>query len=112
MAVRLSCFIHGALLLLFSGCVSQVPAGSLFIRDQRISDASKFVTDVACKLPLWDSDALAPYEQPQLVIVKEDIVLAARARQTDALLKYIDRLHADWDALVALDEILRKVRLT
>lgn len=112
MALRLSCLIHCALLLLFSGCAIHMPVAPLPFPDADVSEGRGFVEAVADKIPLWDADVLAPYERVEITTVKADIAMATQSKDKSAFLEYVNKLHGDWDALIALDEMLRKESLT
>src|SRR6201996_2765183 len=103
MAPRMSCLIHGVLLLLLSGWLSPP--------DPALTQGRDFVDAVAGKMPLWDADAIARYERVQIATVKADIAMAQQAGEKDSFLACVDKLHDDWDALVAWDDLLKKESL-
>jgi hypothetical protein len=110
-AVHCSCLIHG-LLLLVAGCSAHRPVATITVPDPEIADAKEFVVAVADKMPLWDADAISRYERVEIATVKADIALAQQDEEKGiALLDDVTRLHDDWDALVALDEMLKKESL-
>jgi hypothetical protein len=112
MALRLSCLIH-AVLLLCLGCSAHhrpVIVTALVVDDEN-SEAKDFVAGVAAKMPLWDADGLAKYEQAEIATVKADIAMAQREEEKSAFLETVTRLHHDWDALLALDQMLKKESL-
>jgi hypothetical protein len=113
MALRVSCLIHG-LLLLVAGCSAHRPVAAVTVPhpDAEISDAKEFVGAVADKMPLWDADAISRYERVEIATVKADIAMAQQEEEKGALLEDVAKLHDDWDALVALDEMLKKESLT
>ncbi len=80
--------------------------------DAEISEAKDFVVAVADKMPLWDADAISRYERVEIATVKADIAMAQQTGERAPFLDYVARLHDDWDALVALDEMLKKESLT
>ncbi len=55
---------------------------------------------------------LAQYERVEIATVKADIAMAKQAEEKGPFLEYVTKLHQDWDALVALDEMLKKESLT
>jgi hypothetical protein len=112
MALRLSCLVHCGLLLLFTGCALHLPITALPAPDAAMTEDRDFVSQVAEKMPLWDADVLATYERVEIATVKADIAMAQRSEDDDAFLTYVRKLHDDWDALLALDELLRKESLT
>jgi hypothetical protein len=112
MAIRMSCLIHGLLFLLVLGCAAHRPVAATILPDQEISEAKDFVAAVADKLPLWDADAISRYELVEIATVKADVAMAQQTKETAPFLAYVARLHDDWDALVALDEMLKKESLT
>ena len=112
MALRASCLIHGLLLLALLGCAAHRPIPVEPVPDAEVTEARDFVTAVADKMPLWDADAISRYEQVEIATVKADIAMAQRTVERGAFLEYVARLHDDWDALVALDERLKKESLT
>jgi hypothetical protein len=112
MALRLSCLIHCGLLLLFTGCALHLPLTVLPVASTEATAGRDFVGQVAEKMPLWDADVLAPYERVEIATVKADIAMAQQSEDEAAFLSYVQKLHDDWDALIALDELLRKESLT
>ena len=80
--------------------------------DPEISEAKDFVLAVADKMPLWDADAISRYERVEIATVKADIAMAQQAQGRGPFLEYVAKLRDDWDALVALDEMLKKESLT
>ncbi len=113
MALRMSCLIHGlAFLLLLLGCAAHRPAAAPVLPDTEISEAKDFVVAVADKMPLWDADAISRYELVEIATVKADIAMAQQTEERAPFLACVARLHDDWDALVALDEMLKKESLT
>ncbi len=110
MAIRVSCVIHG-LVLFVVGCSVHRPVAVGVGPDPEISDAREFVGAVADKMPLWDADAISRYERVEIATVKADIAMAQREVEKGPLLDDVSKLHDDWDALVALDEMLKKESL-
>jgi hypothetical protein len=107
MLFRVSCLIYG-LLPLVAGCSAHRPVATFTAPDVEISDAKEFVGAVAAKMPLWDADAISRYERVDIATVKADIAMAQQEQQKGPLLEDVTKLHDDWDALVALDEMLKK----
>src|SRR5271165_6451331 len=107
MGLRISCLIHGVLLLLLSGCAAHKPVAAIALPDPEISEGKDFVVAVADKMPMWDADAISRYERVEIATVKADIAMAQQADETGPFLEYVGKLHDDWDALVALDEMLK-----
>jgi hypothetical protein len=105
MALRISCLIH-SLLLLAAGCSAHRPFAAAAGPDPEISDAREFVGAVADKMPLWDADSR--YERAEIATVKADIAMAQQDEEKGPLLEDVAKLHDDWNALVALDEMLKK----
>jgi hypothetical protein len=112
MAVRISCVLHFFLILFLSGCGPHGIVGSFAFQDKEITEARDFTWAVEDKLPLWDTDALGPYERLEIATVKDDIAMARRSTERSAILRCVRKLRDDWEALIALDELLRKARLT
>jgi hypothetical protein len=112
MAMRMSCLIHGVLLLLSLGCAAHRPLASRTVPDPEIAEAKDFVVAVAGKMPMWDADGIARYELVEIATVKADIAMAQQDKEKSAFLLDVTKLHDDWDALVALDEMLKKESLT
>ena len=110
--MRLSCLIHGVLFLILVGCAAHRPIAVGPAPDAELSEARDFVLAVADKMPLWDADAISCYEQTEIATVKADIAMAQRTAERGPFLEYVARLRDDWDALVALDERLKKESLT
>jgi hypothetical protein len=110
MALRISCMIH-SLLLLVAGCSAHRPVAAVVVPDPEIADAREFVEAVADKMPLWDADAISRYERVEIATVKADIAVAQQEEAKGPLLDDVTKLHDDWDALVALDEMLKKESL-
>ena len=110
MAFRISCVIH-ALLLLVSGCAVHKPIGTGVLSYPEISEAKDFVAEVADKMPLWDADAISRYERVEIATVKADIAMAQQEEGKGPFLEYVTKLHQDWDALVALDIMLKEESL-
>jgi hypothetical protein len=111
MALRISCVVHGALLLLASGCAAHKPISAGVLSDPEISEAKDFVMAVADKMPLWDADAISRYERVEIATVKADIAMAQQEEGKGPFLEYVTKLHQDWDALVALDIMLKEESL-
>jgi hypothetical protein len=113
MALRVSCLVHG-LLLLVAGCSAHRPITAVAVPhpDPEISDATEFVGAVADKMPLWDADAISRYERVEIATVKADIAMAQQEEEKGVFLRDVAKLHDDWDALLALDEMLKKESLT
>jgi hypothetical protein len=112
MALRMSCLIHGALLWLLLGCAIHRPIPLNAVPDAEITEGRDFVGAVADKMPLWDEDAISRYERVQIATVKADIAMARQTPEKEPFLAYVSKLHNDWDALVAWDEMLKKESLT
>ena len=110
MALRASCLIHG-LLLFVAGCSAHRPVAPVVVPDPEISVAKEFVGAVADKMPLWDADDISRYERLEIATVKADIAMAQQEDEKGPLLDDVTKLHDDWDALVALDEMLKKESL-
>jgi len=112
MALRMSCLIHGVLLLLLLGCAIHRPILLNAVPDAEITEGRTFVGAVADKMPMWDEDAISRYERVQIATVKADIAMARQTAEKEPFLAYVSKLHKDWDALVAWDEMLKKESLT
>jgi len=110
MAIRASCLIH-SLLLFVAGCSAHRPVAVVLAPDPEVSDARDFVGAVADKMPLWDADTISRYERVEIATVKADIAVARQEEERGLLLEDVTKLHDDWDALVALDEMLKKESL-
>lgn len=112
MGLRMSCLIHGVLLLSLSGCAThrQIPLNPA--PDAEITEGRDFVGAVAGKMPMWDEDAISRYERVEIATVKADIAMARLTAEKEPFLAYVSKLHNDWDALVAWDEMLKKESLT
>jgi hypothetical protein len=111
MALRVSCLIH-AMLVLLLGCAAHRPIVLSGLGDADRAAGNDFVGAVADKMPMWDADGISRYERVQIAIVKADIAMARQSEETAAFLDYVSKLRADWDALVAWDEMLKKESLT
>jgi hypothetical protein len=111
-ALRTSCLIHGLLFLVLLGCAAHRPIAVESVPDPEVSEARDFVLAVADKMPMWDADDISRYERVEIATVKADIAMAQRTVEKGAFLEYVARLRDDWDALVALDERLKKESLT
>jgi hypothetical protein len=107
----MSCLIHGVLFLVLMGCAAHRPITVPVVPDAEISEARDYVLAVADKMPLWDADAISRYEQVEIATVKADIAMAQQEKDRGPFLEYVARLRDDWDALVALDERLKKESL-
>jgi hypothetical protein len=112
MSLRISCLIHGALLVLCSGCTVHKPVVARLIPDADTSEARSFVVAVADKMPLWDADAISRYERVEIATVKADIAMAQQDGDKDSFLEDVNKLHQDWEALLALDILLKEESLT
>jgi hypothetical protein len=112
MAFRLSCLTHGVLFLILLGCAAHRPIAVEPVPDTEISEARDFVVAVADKMPMWDADDISRYERVEIATVKADIAMAQQEQEKGPFLEYVARLRDDWDALVALDERLKKESLT
>jgi hypothetical protein len=110
MALRISCLIH-AVLLLSLGCSAHRLVTVAAPVDDEVSKGKDFVVAVADKMPLWDADFISKYERVEIATVKADIAMAQQEEDTSAFLGDVTKLHHDWDALVALDEMLKKESL-
>jgi hypothetical protein len=110
----MSCLIHGVLFLILLGCSAHRPiaVAPAPAPDPEIAEARDYVLAVADKMPLWDADAISRYERVEIATVKADIAMAQQEQQRGPFLEYVARLRDDWDALVALDERLKKESLT
>jgi hypothetical protein len=112
----MSCLIHGVLFLILLGCAAHRPIAVAPAPDPapdpEIAEARDYVLAVADKMPLWDADAISRYERVEIATVKADIAMAQQEQQRGPFLEYVARLRDDWDALVALDERLKKESLT
>ncbi len=111
LALRASCVIHGVLLLA-AGCSAHRPMAVLAVPDPEMADAKGFVGAVAGKMPLWDADDISKYERVEIATVKADIAMAQQEGDKVPFLEDVAKLRDDWDALVALDEMLKKEQLT
>jgi hypothetical protein len=116
MALRMSCLIHGVLLLLLLGCAAHRPILLNALPDAEIAEGRDFVGAVADKMPMWDGDAISRYERVEIATVKADIAMARQMEEKEPVkepfLACVSKLHNDWDALVAWDEMLKKESLT
>jgi hypothetical protein len=112
MGWQMSCLIHGVVLLLLIGCAAHKPVAAPALPDAEMAEARTFVGAVADKMPMWDADAISRYERVEIATVKADIAMAQQTEETGQFLEYVSKLHDDWDALVALDEMLKKESLT
>lgn len=112
MALRESCLVHGVLLLLLLGCAAhrRIPLNAA--PDAEMTEGRNFVGSVSDKMPLWDADTISRYERVEIAMVKADIAMAQQTEEKGSFLKYVSKLHNDWDALVAWDEMLKKESLT
>jgi hypothetical protein len=110
--LRTSCLIHGLLFLILLGCAAHRPIAVEPVPDAEISEARDFVLAVADKMPMWDADDISRYERVEIATVKADIAMAQQTAEKGRFLEYVARLRDDWDALVALDERLKKESLT
>ena len=110
MALRVSCLVHG-LLLLVAGCSAHRRVAAVAVLDPAISDAREFVGAVAEKMPLWDADAISRYDRVEIETVKADIAMAQQEDERGEFLEYVGKLRQDWGALVALDEMLKEEQL-
>ena len=108
MALRMSCLIHGLLFLILLGCAAHRPIAEQAVPDPEIAEARDYVLALAGKMPLWDADAISRYERVEIATVKADIAMAQQEQERGAFLECVARLRDDWDALVALDERLKK----
>jgi len=111
-ALRVSCAIHGLLLLLALGCAAHRPVLPSLVPDPELADARAFVVGVAGKMPLWDADAISRYERVEIARVKADIAMAQQEDGQDSFLDCVTKLHDDWNALIALDERLKQESIT
>jgi hypothetical protein len=107
----MSCLIHGVLFLILLGCAAHRPIPVAPVPDPEIAEARDYVLAVADKMPLWDADAISRYERVEIATVKADIAMAQQEKERGPFLEYVARLRDDWDALVALDERLKKESL-
>ena len=81
MALRMSCLIHGALLLAAVRSAHYIGLSLLnAVPDAEITEGRDFVGAVADKMPLWDEDAISRYERVQIATVKADIAMARQTR--------------------------------
>ena len=108
----MSCLIHGVVLLLLMGCTAHKPVAAHVLPDAEMVEARGFVGAVADKMPLWDADDISRYELVEIATVKADIAMARQNEEKGPFLESVSKLHEDWDALVALDEMLKKESLT
>lgn len=75
--------------------------------DAEMAEAKQFAQAVGEKMPAWDADKIACYETAEIAAVKADVLAVLEEDDRDALLEDVDRLHRDWNALVARDEMLK-----
>jgi hypothetical protein len=108
MALRISCLIHGVLLLVVSGCTAHKAVTTGILLDSDLSAGKEFVAAVADKMPLWDADSISRYERVEIAAVKADIAMAQQEEERGEFLEYVSKLRQDWGALVALDEALKE----
>jgi len=106
-AVRWSCAIHILLVLVLLGCHAHRPVAAAFAPDVETAAAKQFAQAVAEKMPAWDADGIACYEAAEIAAVKADVMATLKEDDRDALLEDAARLHDDWDALLAKDEMLK-----
>jgi hypothetical protein len=111
-ALRVSCVIHGLVLLLALGCAAHRPVIPLLVPDPELTGARAFVEGVAGNMPLWDADAISRYERVEIARVKADVAMARQQDGQDSFLACVTKLHDDWNALIALDERLKRESLT
>jgi hypothetical protein len=111
MAFRISCLIHGLLLLLVSGCSTHKAVITGILPDLEVSAGKDFVAAVADKMPLWDADAISRYERVEIATVKADIAMAQQEDEKAGFLEYVSKLRRDFGALVALDEMLKEEQI-
>jgi hypothetical protein len=111
MAFRVSCLIHAVLVLLL-GCAAHRPMLVTFLPDAEMTAGQDFVGAVAEKMPMWDADAISRYERVEIATVKADIARARQTKEKSAFLECVSKLHTDWDALIAWDELLKKESIT
>ena len=107
----MSCLIHGVLFLILLGCAAHRPIAVPPAPDPEIAEARDYVLAVADKMPLWDADDISRYERVEIATVKADIAMAKQDDEKSAFFEDVTKLHDDWDALVALDEMLKKESL-
>src|ERR1700679_4380035 len=108
MWLRVSLLPHCILLLRCLGCAHHRPVAVVAPVDDEVSEGRDFVLAVAKKMPLWDADAISEYEQMEIATVKADIAMAEEEEEPGAFMEDVALLQHDWDALLALDEILKK----
>lgn len=113
MALRMSFLIHGMLFVILLGCAARRPIAVAPVPDPdpEIAEARDYVLAIADKMPLWDADAISRYERVEIATVKADIAMAQQEQERGPFLDYVARLRNDWDALVALDDRLKKESL-
>lgn len=107
----MSCLIHAALFVIPLGCAAHRPTSVEPLPDPEMAEARDYVVAVANKMPLWDADDISRYERAEIATVKADICMAQQEQERIPFLAYVARLRDDWDALVALDERLKKESL-
>ena|ERR1700677_919942 len=96
------------LLLLITGCAvhPHFYMARGVVPNPELDEAKKFIRNIAERMPLWDADEpFAGFEREEISLVKADIL---STQHGDHFFENVDKLHADWDALLALDERLRK----
>lgn len=107
----MSCLIHGVLLLALSGCATHRLLPLNVVPDAEIAEGKDFVGAVGDKMPLWDEDSISRYERVEIATVKADIAMARQTADKEPFLACVSKLHKDWDALLAWDEMLKKESL-
>src|SRR5271165_5549327 len=100
MGLRLSCIIHACVLLLLTGC-SMHRRAKVTPEDLAVFSGRSFVAEVGGRIPLWDADEkYAWLEKYELATVKADVAAAKNSDTTEEFLKYVNKLHNDWDVLL------------
>lgn len=94
-------------------CVKGIKQQSVTARESALDDAREAVHDIEDALLVYTQDeGMTRLERTEIETVQADAAIVDREKDPPRFFPEVEKLKADWGALVALDEILQKEKLT
>jgi hypothetical protein len=110
-----SCTLVAAVCLL-AGCnhyLKAVKQVAIAADQGPVEDARASAQNIEDALPIYIKDeGMARLERVEIAAVQADAAIVDGEKDPDRFISEVEKLKADWSALVALDEILQKEKLT
>lgn len=85
-----------------------VPAVHNRVSDDELKKDKDIWHNIAERMPMWDEDKPAKFERHEIQLVKDDLSMCSQAYDVDEFVEDFDLLLRDFEALVALDEVLHR----